>query len=235
MNCSDIRSNIDDCIDGYLNETEHKKVINHIAQCSLCKENFQQRTDLIQLIASTKSQIPEPSPDLADKIIRARKSKKNASRIRRRRWSIAISAIAASLAVLAIIPGLNPVTIRVPDQNPILTHFSLPTLHEPHTIGLLFKSKQHLENVTFSIEIPPEIELQGFSGKRKLKWRGNLKQGKNLISVPVIARSATSGILIMSLEHIKDVKTFKVQLDSNDDNGRHNNGVSLRFMGVNVS
>jgi len=225
MNCSDIRNYIDDYIDGYLNESNTKMVVSHIAQCPSCRGIFQCRKELIQIISSTKSHIPEPSPDLVNRIIRARKSQKNAYAIKRRNWSIGIAAIAASFIIFAILPGLGPLTTHSTEQKPLQTSFSFPTLHEPHTIGLLFKSKQYLENVTFSIEIPPEMELKGFPGKKKLKWSGSLRQGKNLISIPVIALSATSGIMTMSLEHVKTIKTFKVRLEYTRDK----DDVSLRL------
>ena len=49
MDCSDIRQNFVDYIDGDLSEHDHAFVHDHLAECYLCKEDFDELRDVLGL------------------------------------------------------------------------------------------------------------------------------------------------------------------------------------------
>jgi hypothetical protein len=79
-------------------------------------------------------------------------------------------------------------------------------------IRLVFHSNEDLTGVTFSLEMPKNIELAGYGGKRQIVWQGALAKGNNLLVLPVIARDSIGGSLVAGLRHGQKNRQFNLLL-----------------------
>ena len=80
-------------------------------------------------------------------------------------------------------------------------------------IYFLVESPRALEDVTFSVMVPPTMRLQGYSKRHTLVWKGRLQQGENLLSLPLVATAATPGVVVMRIDHRHARKEYQVKVD----------------------
>jgi len=59
MDCSDIRQKFVDYIDGDLSERDHALIRDHLAECYLCKEDFD---DLVKMLGLCENVLRHPQP-----------------------------------------------------------------------------------------------------------------------------------------------------------------------------
>ena len=118
------------------------------------------------------------------------------------------SAVAAGLAVW-ILSGVIMDTPTTDSAIPTITM----ALEEPRTINLVFSSASALENATLTVTLPDGIEIAGFEGQREITWVTDLKAGKNLLPLRLIATMPTTGELLATLRHGEDDRTFRLLVD----------------------
>ena len=87
------------------------------------------------------------------------------------------------------------------------------TLEQPHTVNLVFSSAAALDDATLTVTLPPGIEVAGFAGQREITWRTSLREGKNLLPLKLIATLPTDGVLLATLRHGDDDRTFRFRID----------------------
>jgi hypothetical protein len=83
---------------------------------------------------------------------------------------------------------------------------------KPHTVNLLFTSRTRLEDVQFTVDLPPGIELNGRAGVRRIVWSAPLAPGNNLLPLELVARGGRGGQLGARLKQGSSQKTFVVDL-----------------------
>jgi hypothetical protein len=83
---------------------------------------------------------------------------------------------------------------------------------QPHTVNLLFTSQARFDEVEFTLDLPPGIELTDRPGVRRLDWRAPLAAGNNLLPLMLVARRGQGGELAARLKHGGAQKTFVVDL-----------------------
>jgi hypothetical protein len=158
-----------------------------------------------------------PVPDgLLDRIrdARIRKSKRS------KRLRVTLLACAASAMLgLAIVLQLSLDTS--PERIPGGTRM-LSSVHQPEQVNFLVTAKEAHDEVTFSLLLPPEWELQGYQGQQTLSWPGKLKAGNNLLSIPVVALQPKPGTLIMQIRDKDTVKEYKLHVDVKRGNAYFN-------------
>lgn len=123
---------------------------------------------------------------------------------RRETWlGAAIGAVSAAAVALLL---LRPIHQTSPDESGITL-----ALNEARNVDVLIESERTLEDATIHITVSGGVVLDGFENEREIEWQTNLEQGGNLLSLPVVARSAGSGRLIAVVEH--DGKTRRVAVN----------------------
>jgi hypothetical protein len=75
------------------------------------------------------------------------------------------------------------------------------TLHETRNIDVLIDSERELKGATIRIAATGSIALDGFDDEQHIHWQADLERGSNLLSLPVLARSAGKGELVAVIEH----------------------------------
>lgn len=109
-------------------------------------------------------------------------------------WAGAALGAAAAAAMALIL--LRPVDT---------TQGSLPqlalTLHETRNVDVLIDSERELKGATIRIAATGSIALDGFDDEQHIDWQADLERGNNLLSLPVVARTAGRGELVAIIEH----------------------------------
>jgi hypothetical protein len=109
-------------------------------------------------------------------------------------WAGAALGAAAAAAMTLIL--LRPVDT---------TQGSLPqlalTLHETRNVDVLIDSERELKGATIRIVATGSIALDGFDDSQHIDWQADLERGNNLLSLPVVARTAGKGELVAVIEH----------------------------------
>ncbi|BES69813.1 hypothetical protein RE428_08310 [Marinobacter nanhaiticus D15-8W] len=130
------------------------------------------------------------------------------------------AAIAAAL-VLGIVIGTGVERQSAqPAAQPGMAAVSQPATQtaEPRkqTVRLAFNARQSLDDVRLTIELPPNVELQAFPGRRALSWQVSLKPGENVIALPLRIIYPQPGELLAHLDDGQHRKTFRTQIPAMD-------------------
>jgi hypothetical protein len=101
----------------------------------------------------------------------------------------------------------SPSSLREP-ETPAVTL----TVGETHTIDLVFGSRVALEEVEFTVDLPPGIELAAHPGQRRVTGRAALAGGDNALPLTLVARGGTGGQLAARLKRGDEQKVFVVDV-----------------------
>ncbi len=94
--------------------------------------------------------------------------------------------------------------VSVESSYPIISHTQtifLPT-EGVKNISLAIDSDRAVSAVTFTIELPAGVELDGYPGQSRLSWQGQLQAGLNRLTLPLITRDQVrEGMLKARIEY----------------------------------
>lgn len=113
-------------------------------------------------------------------------------------------AVAAALTAFIL---LRPVDTTVNPQAIALT------VNEARNVEVLIDSERELKGATIRIAASGSIALDGFDDERQVDWQADLDRGSNLLSLPVVARSAGRGRLVAVIEHEGRTRQVAIELN----------------------
>jgi len=67
------------------------------------------------------------------------------------------------------------------------------TIDRPETVRLMFNSAKPLKAATLSLALPENVELVGYGNRRELSWQTDLREGGNLMQLPLVVRRSDEG------------------------------------------
>lgn len=203
MDCSRVNLRVDDYLDGLLEAEDVVAIERHAEACPACRALLARETKIRH--ALRKLPAPEPAETFFDRAIAHAVTQARP----RRQWSLPGLALAASLMLIfAVNHLLRPGTVP-PQDIPGLAI----ALNQVQEVSLVFDSERAMENARFTIQLPEGIELSGYPGQREISWEGSLAQGKNLLVLPVEARSGHGGELVAYVTHTGKKKNFTLKMD----------------------
>jgi len=201
---------LDEYRDGMLLARKRDELANHIDSCADCKKAL---AELELLGAALRNMKIEPPRDnfAADVVAMASGGKKSSVSANRtgniHRFGFGIAgALAAGLLALGVVLYVPPSSHQVSEAG-----FSV-SLYQPRKISLAFNSPADIRGVTVSVVLPKDFEVVGHEGRRSLKWTTNLKKGRNILTLPVIAKGEGKGLMVTRLSRNKETKTVQVML-----------------------
>lgn len=203
MNCIDVTRLLDDWLDGELSAEASSAVETHATACPACRTRLARERALLDRLR----RLPAPEPDDA-LFERAIATAIGRDHQHRRRWWLGIGGALAASLVLVI--GLN-VQPHAPEL-PAIPGLSI-MLHEEREITLVVESSGGLDSATFTVVLPPGIELAGHPGQSEISWEGRLEPGKNLLVLPIRAEAGNGGNVVTHIRHTDREKTFTVRMD----------------------
>ena len=206
MECQDFAEQLDDLLDGGLDALQRKAIQEHLESCADCRRQHEHAVAVLQAVR--KLSPPALHPGFIDQAL------SRATRIAeaRPRWRPKLGMALAASLVLGVALGVFFAT------QPTVQTVAL-TIDRPETVRLMFNSAKPLKAATLSLALPENVELVGYGNRRELSWQTDLREGGNLMQLPLVVRGATKDDLVARLSHDGSSKTFRLRIEV-DDAGR---------------
>jgi len=198
----------------------------HLQHCSGCKDFFRQYNQLevgLRAISKLKTPASLRQRILSDRV--ERDGHNNLAAISKNRSIFYPAAFAASVCLIVI----GALLVNLTDDRTSSTQTTLivaksvtvntqqssisAVINKLSKVNFLVNSTWAINNVTFTLSVPPHMALHGYAGQHSLSWNGKLKQGKNLLTVPVMALTEQPGVLIMKITHNNSIREYKVAVN----------------------
>jgi len=211
MKCTDLQKYIDDYLDDAMSLGEQKAVEAHVKSCNDCQQALQAQQTIRQALHTLP--VDEASADFEAKVFAAVRSHYGAQskHSNNRFFAGFATAIVASLTIWFA----STVYISQPEvSNPQVVNLAV---NQAHTVKLMFDAATDLGEVTLSVSLPENIELEGYAGQKHLVWQTNLNKGQNILALPVIATGAVQGELVAQLSYGDKTKQFYIVLKTARD------------------
>ena len=212
MSCNRINNQIDDYIDESLEPAEMAELLGHVESCDTCQQRVDRELALRNLLREYgDSSMPTLDTTFFDQslVAAAREGRKLHQK---QSWMTGFgSAVAAGLALWIV----SSFFFTGPSTPPVGS--SLPTvtmaLEEPRTVNLVFSSASALQDATLTVLLPEGVQVAGFEGQREITWLTDLAEGKNVLPLRLIATTPTDGVLLATLRHGGDDRTFRLRVE----------------------
>lgn len=203
MDCTGFSRRIDDYLDGAATAEEAVAIERHANGCPACRS-------LLSREALIRGALRElPAEELTEAFVDRAFALAAAQPPWRRNWRMPGLALAASIMLIFAVSLLFRHGTPPMEDLPGLSI----ALNQPQEVSLVFESERVMENARFTIELPEGIELSGYPGQREISWEGRLAQGRNLLVLPVEARSGHGGKLVAQVTHTGQRKDFILRME----------------------
>lgn len=206
MKCREIVLQLDDYLDRELDAVLEQSIQEHLDGCLACRRRYQHAAALQAALRALPA--PTPRTGFVDQAL-SRATLAAPSGARHTRRAVLGMALAASLVLGAV--ALGVFLAKRPALAPVQT--VALTLERPETLRLMFNSAKYLSLATFSLTLPENVELVGYGSRRELTWQTDLREGGNLLQLPLVARGAAKGDLVARLSHGAASKTFRLKIE----------------------
>jgi hypothetical protein len=174
----------------------------HLATCEECREDFGDWTLDHGLQAQP---VPTPRDGFLDEAIA--NAIRNGNTARTRRYAIAASIAAIGLA-LSLLFGIGNVSERTDRNAPRVVLVA----HEGKVVRLVINSPAEQDAATVSIELADNLELAGFPNERRIEWRTNLSEGKNLLALPLTLKDQAESQFRVQVQYGSTRKDIRVSV-----------------------
>ncbi len=209
MECRDFALQLDDLLDGRLHALGRNSAQEHLERCPDCRQLHEHAVAVLETVR--KLAPPALQPGFIDQALsRATRPAVGAARPK---WRPVLGMALAASLVLGVALGVFLATRSEPVQAVALT------VDRPETVRLMFNSAKPLKAATLSLALPENVELVGYGNRRELSWQTDLREGGNLMQLPLVARGVAKQELVASLSHGGNSKTFRLKIDV-DNTGR---------------
>ena len=210
MNCSEFENSVDALASGELPELAERAMREHAASCKKCAASLATAQFVAGQLANDHT--PEPDGEYESRVLgRALASHKSPST---HRWNTTIwsGAVAAALVVGLFLGGQWNSSEQTDMQAQSVEGGAESPVSTQRTVRLAFTSTKAVEDVTLTLELPPNLELTPFPGRQKVSWKVSLKPGDNLLALPVNVLFPGQGSLVAHLGDGETRKTFKTDI-----------------------
>lgn len=200
MNCPVYRRRFDRYLDGTLASEERRDVDEHLAFCPACREHLSWE----RRVWNELRQLPVPPMRKAfagAAIAAAVRQQPQRKPLRQRMMGLAVAA--SLLAGIGI--GIGVQREAQHNSSPVVQ------LAEGNdTVRLVFNASKQVEGVRFTVILPAGVEVEGHPGEREIVWHGQLKQGRNLLSLPLVAERPGHGVLRAEVQYGQYAREIQV-------------------------
>lgn len=222
MNCKTANQYMDDFLDGNLDKIKAIEVQSHIEACGACSEVVHREQKLRAALRDLP--VPVHRPGFVEHALKKARQQHELNQRRNRKYTVG-GALAAGIALFFV---ASMFFATPSDNNGTMPNITL-ALDESRDVRLVFNSTMSMEDATFTIQLPDNVELKGFPNQQMVSWKGQLRQGKNLLVLPVTARGLVEGDLIALIEHSDKKKTFHLRVET-ENIKKSTNSYSLRVV-----
>ena len=205
MNCKTLTQKMHDYLDCILPEPEAHEIQLHISKCEVCRKMIRKEESLRSMLQD----LPAPAlrPGFAQRALY--KARKQQKRQQQQRLGIG-GAIAAGFVLFFVANLFLPIPESTINNVPEITL----AMNQVRDIKLVFNSKESIDNAVFIVQLPNNLELNGFPDQHTISWKSKLQRGKNLLVLPVVAHGPVENDLIATIEHATKKKTFHLSIET---------------------
>ena len=204
MNCSETRVRLDDYYDDELSVLEFRAVNEHLVSCDECNHELQAVDALRQALKALP--VAEVDDDFENRVL-GEVRKHYAGRSGSKFMAGFMTAVAAGLALWFATSIFIP---QLPVDN--TSQVVMVALDDAYVVRLKFDAPVDLDKVTLSIGLPDNIELEGYTDRKELTWQTQLKQGQNVLALPLKAVAIGEGELVAQIFYGDKSRSFRVKL-----------------------
>ncbi|MEX2516580.1 MAG: hypothetical protein WD572_06665 [Gammaproteobacteria bacterium] len=175
----------------------------HLETCESCREFYEDHMIGEQL---RRLETPEPRPGFEEEALRR-------ARLRGywQQWHFAIPLAAAAAILLAVTVAL----IMEPWQSAGTTDTEIAmTADREKTVRVLIETTAERRNATLTIDLAENLEIKGYPDRRQLVWQTDLKQGKNLLALPLVLREPGDGYINIVYRHGDQSQTVRITVSA---------------------
>lgn len=180
MTCENTRAQLNDYIDGSLTASQRQAVSQHCESCKSCADSL----EMLRAQAESLSSLPVPPPSpgfyrnvVADAVTSAQQDQP------KQRLQGSFYGFAAAAMISALVVWLGFI---MPSQTDDSERYVVTVDNEVRTIKVAIESEQTLDSVSMHVELSDNLELSGFGSKKTVNWSTSLRQGVNVISLPIV-------------------------------------------------
>ena len=228
MSCNECKNNLRSWARNELSAAQVSRIEQHIAGCKDCAIAAYNERAIFDSLHDTQA-VPAPSSGFEERVLGAATGKGGLGRkgSHGHGWStpVAGGAVAAAL-VIGIALGFGWKSAPGPDSEMALsgaeqTGSGQAPVAEPiaRNVRLAFSSREALEGVTLTVELPPHVEVASYPGHQKLSWKVDLDKGENVVNLPLNILFPGEGELVAHLDDGRRTKTFRTSLDGESGSG----------------
>jgi len=213
MNCTDVTAQIDDYLDGCMDEATRSVFIAHIGVCESCRNQLSQAQD-IQYVLSTAAVEPMSEGFVERAMKQAIEQNRKPAERKHRHWFAAgFGGTLAAGVLLAVFAG--PFGPMLTENTPV-NQISM-NVNESHNMNVVFNVPEAMNDVELELELSDGLQLASHPNQRVLRWRTSLKQGKNRL--PLSVKATRSGEAEVTARIFKDGKQKEFHILLNVENG----------------
>jgi len=214
MNCTDIDRLLDDYLDQDLLLHEKNSVELHIRNCTACQQSLKEAEAVREALVSLP--FVEASSDFESNVFDEVRKQNQGGQHDRRFLNGFVTALAASVFLWVVSPVFSPM-IFAPQESHDGSNVISVAMNETRPVRLLFEAPGDIAQVSLSIELPANVELNGYPGRSQLSWNTSLKKGQNVLALPINAIEAGQGELVAHLSYGDKTKTYRLILKTTDN------------------
>lgn len=187
MTCEKIQTLLNDYIDGSLTALQREVVSKHCEKCKTCADSLDALRAQIEVLSALP--VSPPSEDfyenvIADAIENAQQDQQ------KQRLQGSFYGFAAAAMISALVVWLGFFALPQKEDKDL---YVVAVDNEVRTIKVAIESGQSLDSVRMHVELSDNLELSGFGNKKTIKWSTGLREGVNVISLPIIGIAEGSG------------------------------------------
>lgn len=208
MDCKAVNQHLDTNAFGELTA----ELREHLARCATCRKSW----SLGRAVVDTLGVLPVPPipAGFAERVLAnayRQAERVNDPRRRAQGWGLALAAtfllgIGFGIALMWNAGGHADSYRTLADGTLVLTPGNTTT------VRIALDAERAIGNVDFVIDVPAGMEIEGHPGERQVAWSGELKQGRNVLGLSLIAQAGANGVLTTELHHDTHDSVFKMRV-----------------------
>lgn len=207
MQCTEINIKIDGFLDKQLNSEELLAFEKHVSCCAECAGELEIAKSLA--IGLRNQPLPHHTDDFKQRVFAEVRRQHIDDRQRDHGYSFAAGFATAAVASLVI---WFVSSVFIADSYVEQPQMITVAMNQAQTVSLIFDSPGDIQLAELKIDLPDNMELDGYPGRRELTWQTSLKKGQNILELPVMAIGVGQGELLAQLNYDGTVKILRVVL-----------------------
>jgi Putative zinc-finger len=213
MKCEHTTEGLEDYLDALLPAPERQELEQHLRTCARCRHDLEQRRALRLHLADLP--VPQPAPGALESMLRAAVRSAPAPRPRWQHpgwFGSALATAAVLLVALGIRLGMELPGVKSAGPEVVLTAQPVELGATVQRVALVFRTKDAMPDADISMWLPDDVQIEGRPHLRHISWHTDLKQGPNLLELPLLATGTRGGTLVVQLSGGSLVRRLEVPI-----------------------